>query len=279
MLVKRYLSPLLGLFLISSPVLQGANIIFDVGNVLVGTNGAAAFWHTGPRHFLWFLCNNPRHVAKAKHHIRYNVLFPFLEKLMPYSPASQALYDETGARLPQVMVEWLCGRLSGESIRALINEALTINPHWCASSAEKDLVRALTSMMFSPITFIQTQKLLPESASFVQHCKEQGHRVFILSNWDATSFELLMERHPEFFSLFDGIVLSGKTGVAKPAPDVYQHLLTTYKLNPSDCFFIDDVQENITAARQLGIASALCTPEKIDSIIPAFKIWTAAQTA
>ena len=107
--------------------------------------------------------------------------------------------------------------------------------------------------IFSPASFIKTQQWIREGVKLVKECKAKGHKIFILSNWDSNSFELLKQRCPSFFALFDGIVISGDVRAIKPDPAIYQHLLDTYSLKADECAFIDDLEENIKAAEQLGI--------------------------
>ena len=66
------------------------------------------------------------------------------------------------------------------------------------------------------------------------------------------------KQHPKFFKMFDGIVISGNCGYAKPERKMYLHILRTHKLNPRNCIFIDDQAENIATAKQVGIATIHC---------------------
>ena len=40
----------------------------------------------------------------------------------------------------------------------------------------------------------------------------------------------------------------------EPDPRMYQHFLKQYHLKAEDCVFIDDTEENVTAAEQIGFA-------------------------
>ena len=62
-----------------------------------------------------------------------------------------------------------------------------------------------------------------------------------------------LERTYGFFELFDGKVISCRLNMCKPEPKIYSHLLETYALNAADTVFIDDVEVNLTTARQMGI--------------------------
>ena len=49
------------------------------------------------------------------------------------------------------------------------------------------------------------------------------------------------------------MVVSGKVKMMKPEPAIYDYLLNTHSLNPKETIFIDDLEENILAAKLKGI--------------------------
>src|SRR5579859_7290277 len=80
------------------------------------------------------------------------------------------------------------------------------------------------------------------------------HTLYVLSNWNSVAFKQLTDEHPDVFSLFDGVVISGMfENLKKPELAIYHHLLDVYNLNPVDCIFIDDFSENVRAAELVGI--------------------------
>ena len=69
-------------------------------------------------------------------------------------------------------------------------------------------------------------------------------------SFEADVLALLMER--DFQGLFDGGVASCEVHVNKPDPRIYQALLDKYGLKASESVFIDDRQDNVQAAFELG---------------------------
>lgn len=59
---------------------------------------------------------------------------------------------------------------------------------------------------------------------------------------------------------FDLLVFSAEEGVAKPAPEIYQRALARLGVAASEAVFVDDVAENVAAARALGMAAVHFTP-------------------
>lgn len=99
---------------------------------------------------------------------------------------------------------------------------------------------------------------IAESVALLAQLQAAGYATYGLSNWSAETFPTARREHP-FFSSFSGIVLSGEEKVCKPHPKIYAILLERYKLRPEQCVFIDDRQENLDAAKEMGIAPVLFT--------------------
>jgi 2-haloacid dehalogenase len=79
-----------------------------------------------------------------------------------------------------------------------------------------------------------------------------GMPLFALTNWSAETFPFAKPRYP-FLTWFDGIVISGEVGSAKPDHPIYEALLERHGLDPTTVVFIDDVPANVAAAAELGM--------------------------
>ena len=88
--------------------------------------------------------------------------------------------------------------------------------------------------------------------------RERGVPLYALSNWWAETFPIARARF-DFLGWFDGIVISGEFGAAKPDPRIFAHLLETYGLRADATVFIDDVPANIAAAAAAGMRTILFT--------------------
>lgn len=96
-----------------------------------------------------------------------------------------------------------------------------------------------------------------ETAEFIRELKEQKVPIYLLSN-APTYFAEWAERI-DTLRLFDGIVFSAPLKMAKPEPEIYQYLFRTYDLKPEECFFIDDLEKNIRAAKEAGMDGIIFT--------------------
>lgn len=106
------------------------------------------------------------------------------------------------------------------------------------------------------LMFSKTELLVEEykySHEWIKSLKEQGYKVYLLSNYGKTSFEAAREHgRLSFLPLVDGGVISYEVKIVKPEPGIYQALLEKYALNAEECVFLDDKAENIDAAKKLG---------------------------
>ncbi len=93
---------------------------------------------------------------------------------------------------------------------------------------------------------------LPESIDLLKELKSLGYGIYGLTNWSAEKIGYAFANY-SFFSLFDGIVVSGVEKVVKPDRKIYEILLERYSLKPGECVFIDDNQDNVDMAKVLGI--------------------------
>ena len=88
----------------------------------------------------------------------------------------------------------------------------------------------------------------------LEDLRAAGVACYALTNFSAELFPRARRRYP-FLHDFDGLVVSGAEGVIKPDPAIYRRLLTRYGLDASATFFVDDVEDNVEAARRLGLAA------------------------
>ena len=72
-----------------------------------------------------------------------------------------------------------------------------------------------------------------------------------LSNWSAETFPVALERYP-FLGWFEGIVISGEVGAAKPDARIFEALIDAHDIEPAETVFVDDSVANVEAAQQLG---------------------------
>lgn len=96
---------------------------------------------------------------------------------------------------------------------------------------------------------------LPEMQQLVQTVKDMGFRVIVFSNILPTSAAEI--RRNGGYDNFDAEVLSYETGYKKPDPRIYQKALEVVECRPEECIFIDDREDFLIPAREVGMQTIL----------------------
>lgn len=91
----------------------------------------------------------------------------------------------------------------------------------------------------------------------VQDLKNQGYKLYGLTNWSAYTFDAYVRNTYPVFALLDGMVVSGEEKCIKPDEKIYRILLDRYNLVPAETLFIDDNPANVAGARRLGINAVI----------------------
>ncbi|WP_417196024.1 HAD family hydrolase [Bizionia sp.] len=107
-----------------------------------------------------------------------------------------------------------------------------------------------------------------------QLASDKKYQLILLSNTNALHIKWIQERvafYDDFKSQFDQFYLSHEIQLRKPNHSIYQFVLDQNNLNPKTCLFIDDTEENIHAASQLGIHTWHINPET-DDIVNLFNV-------
>ncbi len=90
----------------------------------------------------------------------------------------------------------------------------------------------------------------PEALDLVDQLRASA-RVGLVSNIFPAGAVYL--RGLGFGDRFDRLFLSCELGVRKPDPAIYHHVVAALGTSPTDCFFYDDSDANVSAARDTGI--------------------------
>lgn len=101
-----------------------------------------------------------------------------------------------------------------------------------------------------------------EMESYLREFKDQGHKIYMLSNIGPALLDKLKAKYPRYFTVFssnENLINHTHTPntpwLNKPHPAAFQHALKKIgKLNQAaSCIFIDDKKENTTEAQKVGL--------------------------
>lgn len=107
-----------------------------------------------------------------------------------------------------------------------------------------------------------------ERVDRILELKESGkYRLFLLSNTNAIHIRQVNQMlaalgRPSLNELFEQLFLSHEVGMAKPSPEIYQHVLEAVGIVAEETAFYDDNAANIEAASALGIQAVHVVPPK-----------------
>lgn len=78
------------------------------------------------------------------------------------------------------------------------------------------------------------------------------YRTAILSNAWGGARKFLMS-HTKVVAAFEQLIISAEEGVRKPQKEIYQRAVQRLSVLPHEAVFVDDVLENVEAARRAGL--------------------------
>jgi putative hydrolase of the HAD superfamily len=88
----------------------------------------------------------------------------------------------------------------------------------------------------------------------MRELKARGYRMALLTN-NVREWEPLWRAMLPVDEIFELVVDSGFVGIRKPEPEIYE--LTVERIGggigAQECLFVDDLEDNVAAARQLGM--------------------------
>ena len=82
------------------------------------------------------------------------------------------------------------------------------------------------------------------------------YRLAFISNSNEVHAELIPRKFSSLFENDDRFIFSHRFKVAKPDPEIFRRALDTIGATPHQVIFVDDLSENVAAARSLGIQSS-----------------------
>jgi HAD superfamily hydrolase (TIGR01509 family) len=93
---------------------------------------------------------------------------------------------------------------------------------------------------------------IEENVALLARLRQQGEPLYSITNFCDEKFEASRRLYP-FLDWFDGIIVSGREGLVKPDPRIFELFLTRFGFSADEVLFIDDSARNIAAARAAGM--------------------------
>lgn len=128
-------------------------------------------------------------------------------------------------------------------------------------SAEQAMQRYRDKLNFSEAetdklwqNVLASMDLIPGTVAMMDQLIKNGYRLFALSD-NVHEIVSYLKSEYDFWSRFEGVVISAEVALLKPDSQIYRHLLDTFDLNAEETVFMDDMQKNVDRAKSVGMAA------------------------
>ena len=92
---------------------------------------------------------------------------------------------------------------------------------------------------------------IKETEDLIVRLKKAGYKIYLLSNATPRFFDEY--QNIPALKHFDGFFISALYHLLKPNREIYEAFCNKFSLVPEECFFIDDLKDNINGAREYGM--------------------------
>jgi putative hydrolase of the HAD superfamily len=108
-----------------------------------------------------------------------------------------------------------------------------------------------------------------ETYELIKELKSKGYPIYLLSNATPRFFDRYLDIPA--FEFFDGFFISSCYKLLKPNREIYEAFCNKFSLKPQECFFIDDLEENIKGAKDYGMNGFVFSAPDTDSLKTALR--------
>ena len=172
---------------------------------------------------------------------------PLAEGFLAYQEESRVSLEELGKAMARA------GEAHGEHpLYAL--ERGELSEREFADRLERELPDGFSLTRLREVYF---ERLVPNTPmiDFARSLRERGTRTALLTNNVREWEPLWRAKLPELDEIFEVVVDSAFVGMRKPDPRIYELTLERIGTVAGDCVFVDDLEVNCAAARELGMAA------------------------
>lgn len=179
-----------------------------------------------------------------------NIIFDIGGVLVDFNPAKVFARKNIGARKIETLLAATVGNpIWRELDRGVMDESEIIER--MKKSAPKDCAGDIDWFFSEGMKTVVTP--FEYSTGWLKSLREKNFKIYLLSNYPKRIFEMHSETSFPFLESVDGKIVSGFVNLIKPDPRIYETLMREYDLRADECVFIDDMIENVKAARALGM--------------------------
>ncbi len=155
------------------------------------------------------------------------------------------LAGEYNIELNELYTQVFASRSSQLAALGLITE----EEHW--SHVAQALGIPAKELARFQLRFWEGDRVNADLVDFITGLRGRYQTALLSNAWSDTRKAL--DEYYGCLGIFDHIIISAEVKMAKPDPAIYREMLRRLKNEPGQTIFVDDLQENIDAANNLGI--------------------------
>ncbi|KAF9169858.1 hypothetical protein BGX21_006743 [Mortierella sp. AD011] len=150
----------------------------------------------------------------------------------------------------KAIVDYEVGKISSAEFRSAIRSSTNLPDTVTDEEFDKAWNTMLLDFPKGRLEFVRSLK------------KDYGYKVYLLSNTNATHIEYVDKiclkdyQEDSLSPFFDKIYYSHDIGYRKPSKEAFEHILKDQNLVASETLFLDDMLENVEAAKKCGLQAA-----------------------
>lgn len=150
----------------------------------------------------------------------------------------------------QIIVDFETGKISPEEFRTSIRTSIGLPESVTNTQFDAAWNAMLLDFPKDRLELMRTLK------------KEYGYKVYLLSNTNSIHIEYVdqvcLQGYEEatLHPFFDKVYYSHEIGARKPTKEAFEFILRDQNLEAGECLFLDDMPENVEAAKVCGLQAA-----------------------
>lgn len=161
-----------------------------------------------------------------------------------------------GISASKAITEYQVGNMTSEEFLSLVLS-------YCGEGITKEDIIEAWNACIGPLP--------KERLDMIKELRRKGYHTHLLSNtndlhWEEIKRRYLLEEGYTCSDLFDHVFVSHEVHLAKPDGEIYRQAVRQIGCPATQCFFIDDTQINVEAAKREGLQGAWLDLSKKDSL-------------
>ena len=233
--------PFLTIYSISAVI---ENITFELDEIIFELNAAPALNSMGMGSF-------SDSMVDTYHHRLIDLIESEEKKHKNPQNIEKAIYRNR--RLPVIWCNYLLNKISGDEANKKITSIISNNAGWF----ESFFLHKAAGISFDPEKEVGLLNPNKQLCKLLRHLKKCGINLYILTNKNTSTIEVLIKKHPEIMKYFNNIICSGQSGFIKPHADAFNFLINSHQLDPEKTLIIEKEIDCYKKAQALGFKAIL----------------------